>query len=387
MREINQKEQHRRLDTEPDKEHARANPAGQRESQQSHKEEARTIRVGSIAQVIIAIAVVLAICYLAKLVLVTIFTSVLIAFMLQPVVRSLRKINVPQSLASAIAVLILLAMLYGLSYFFYQRAVDFAHDIPKYSGKIRDIISKYQQKAESLQQSTQDVLPQNQEEKNVQTVRVQEGSAIAGILGRNVGSFTEVALTLAFIPFLVFFMLTWQQHAKAATVRLFDRKKRPAVYHTVMKIADMMRTFITGNFIMGAFMAVLSIAVFGVLKLPFFYFIGVLSGFLSIVPYLGVILALLPPVAVGLGRLSLAGLGTVVITVLGLHVFSVNVLYPKVIGKRLQLNPLVVTLALLVWGWIWGAMGLVLAVPITATTKIICDNVENLKPFGEWLGD
>jgi predicted PurR-regulated permease PerM len=64
-----------------------------------------------------------------------------------------------------------------------------------------------------------------------------------------------------------------------------------------------------------------------------------------------------------------------------------NVLYPKVIGKRLQLNPLLVTIALLVWGWIWGALGLILAVPIMGVVKIICDHVTSLRRFGEWMGE
>ena len=75
------------------------------------------------------------------------------------------------------------------------------------------------------------------------------------------------------------------------------------------------------------------------------------------------------------------------LTVLGLHVISMNVLYPKILGKRLQLNPLLVTIALLIWGWIWGAMGLVLAVPIMGTIKIICDHVSSLRAIGDWMGD
>jgi predicted PurR-regulated permease PerM len=71
--------------------------------------------------------------------------------------------------------------------------------------------------------------------------------------------------------------------------------------------------------------------------------------------------------------------------VFGLDMFAVNVLFPKVIGKRLQLNPLVVTIALLVWGWLWGAMRLILAIPITGAMKIIFDHVESLCPFGRWL--
>jgi predicted PurR-regulated permease PerM len=66
---------------------------------------------------------------------------------------------------------------------------------------------------------------------------------------------------------------------------------------------------------------------------------------------------------------------------------ALNVLYPKFLGNRMQLNPLAVTMALLLWAWLWGAMGLVLAVPITAAMKIVFDHIESLKPYGDWLGE
>ena len=52
-----------------------------------------------------------------------------------------------------------------------------------------------------------------------------------------------------------------------------------------------------------------------------------------------------------------------------LHLISMNVLYPKLVGKRLRLNPLAVTMALLFWAWIWGAMGLILAVPMVGANE------------------
>jgi predicted PurR-regulated permease PerM len=92
-----------------------------------------------------------------------------------------------------------------------------------------------------------------------------------------------------------------------------------------------------------------------------------------------------PPLAAGIGTLSGTGILAVAAIVFGLDMFAVNVLFPKIIGKRLRLNPLVVTIALLVWGWIWGAMGLILAIPITGAMKIIFDHIDTLRPFGKWL--
>jgi predicted PurR-regulated permease PerM len=182
-------------------------------------------------------------------------------------------------------------------------------------------------------------------------------------------------------------MLSWQEHARTRTVELFPAENRTTAYVTLGQISVMVRSFIAGNVIIGLFMSVISMIVFGLLGLPYFYFLGIISGFLSLLPYLGIVMAVLPPLAAGLGTVKDSGLIIIVATVLILHLFSMNVLYPKVIGRRLQLNPLLVTISLLLWGWLWGAMGLILAVPIMGVLKIVCDNVVALRRFGDWMGD
>jgi predicted PurR-regulated permease PerM len=352
--------------------------------QEVHEE----LRKATITQITLTALAVLAICYFAKLVLVTIFTSILIAFILEPIVRLLGKIRIPRSVGSGIAVLLLLGVLYGLSYFFFQRAVDFAHQIPQMSGEIKKVVAKYQTNAEKIRQSTQSVIPPSQADKNAVPVKVQQETGMRGLIsGSGIANVGEALLIVAFIPFLVYFMLTWQEHTRRATVQLFPSASRANAYRTLGKISDMMRGFIVGNFVIGIFMAVFSMVVFAFLHLPYFYFLGLISGFLSLIPYLGVVLAILPPIASGAGVLHGTGMIVIAVTILSLHVFSMNVLYPKVIGGRLELNPLAVTLALLIWGWIWGAMGLILAVPVVGAIKIVCDNVEGLEPFGNWLGE
>src|SRR5438045_9678064 len=152
----------------------------------------------------------------------------------------------------------------------------------------------------------------------------------------------------------------------------------------------MIRGFMVGNLVIALILSGLSMIVFYFIHLPYWYFLGVISGFLSVVPYMGVVLAMVPPLAAAFGQPNGANgavLLGIMLTVFGLHVFALNVLYPKLIGKRLQLNPLAVTISLLFWGWLWGAMGLILAVPITAAMKIIFDNVDATRPYGAWLGE
>jgi predicted PurR-regulated permease PerM len=105
------------------------------------------------------------------------------------------------------------------------------------------------------------------------------------------------------------------------------------------------------------------------------------------VPYLGIILALLPPLLAGAEMVGVKEILLIVAAVIILHLVALNLLYPKLLGNRLKLNPLAVTVALLFWGWLWGGIGLILALPITGAMKIVFDRVDSLRPYGIWLGE
>ena len=139
--------------------------------------------------------------------------------------------------------------------------------------------------------------------------------------------------------------------------------------------------------LIGLFLGIVGSLVFNLIGLPYYFIVGSISGILSLVPYFGVLLALVPPLVVGIGQVSRTDIAVIVATVVGLHLFAFQVLYPKLLGRRLALNPLAVTLSLLMWGSLWGPWGLVLALPITAMMKIVFDHVERLRPFGDWLGE
>jgi len=331
-------------------------------------------------QTIIAIGVILTLCYVAELVLVVILVSTLLAFILAPIVEFLSRSRLPRGLSSLIAVLTLLLLGYGVTYLSYNQAATFVEVLPRYSDRIRSTIMTFRERAESL-----NPLRPVTEDKNI--VRVQPTSPVQELVTRGFGSVSQLAFALTFVPFLVYFMLSWQQHARSATVMLFRMEHRHTAYVTLGLISRMIRSFMVGNLLIGLFMAAVSIAVFGAFHLPFFLVVGVISGFLSLVPYLGLVLALGPPLLVGLGHFQSEDLIALSMAVAALHFFALNVLYPKFLGNRMQLNPLAVTMALLFWGWLWGGVGLVLAIPITAAAKIIFDHVESLKPWGTWLGE
>lgn len=344
-----------------------------------------SVAMGAIAQVVLAVSAILAICYAAKAPLITLFVSILVAFILDPIVDLLERIHVPRPAGAFIAVALLLGCLYGLASFSYSKAVAFLDNLPTYTENIKKATHRFRIQAEKIQQTTENVLPGGSNDGK--TVTVKQSSGISDWITSTVSGLTEILLTASFIPFLAYFMLSWRDKVRDSTVKLFDPQHRHKVHVTLGGIADMLRGFLVGNLICGLFMAAVSAVVFGFMGLPYFYFLGFISGFLSLVPYLGVILAIIPPVAAGIGQLESAEIFGIAAMVVGLHLFAINVLFPKVIGKRLKLNPLVVTIALLMWGWIWGAMGLILAIPIAGALKIIFDHIDSLRPLGAWMED
>jgi len=347
-------------------------------------ERRRLLHLQAAAQVILAAGAVLTLIYVGKLILVVILISILLSFVLAPLVDLMVRFQVPRAVGALVAVMLLVGALCAASYVSYSRALDFMHEVPLYKAKIQALGAKIREQAEQIQRTEETVLSEEQDQK---TLTVKQSSSWTDLVSRNASSVSELVLALTFIPFLVFFMLSWQDHVRSATVMLFSMENRNSAYVMLGLIARMIRSFIVGNFIIGVFISACSIAVFGAIGLPYFYFLGAISGFLSLIPYLGVLLALLPPLIADLGHLTTATASLIVVTVLGLHLIAMNVLYPKILGKRLRLNPLAVTLALLFWGWLWGAMGLILAVPITGAAKVICDHIERLRPYGAWLGE
>jgi predicted PurR-regulated permease PerM len=346
-----------------------------------------SIKAGSVAQIVVAVIAVIGLIYLLKLVLVTTLASVLLAFILEPLVGGLVRLRIPRVVGALFAVTLLVGLAGGLTSFFYGRAVDFATQLPKYSGKIRSSLAELRDQTNRIEESTRSVIASPRSGKAPLPVEVQEAPGLSRVISAGGGTLGEVLLAITFVPFLVYFMLTWKDHAHSATVRLFPKEHRLVAHRTVGRISAMIRSFIVGNVLVGLINALVSGIVFWRLGIPYFYFLGVISGFASLVPNLGVFLALLPPLAGGMGIVNKAGVGIIVVTVVGLHILSMNVLFPKIVGKRLRLNPLAITLSLLFWAWIWGAMGLILAVPLVGATKIICDYVDPLRGLGAWLGD
>jgi predicted PurR-regulated permease PerM len=102
--------------------------------------------------------------------------------------------------------------------------------------------------------------------------------------------------------------------------------------------------------------------------------LGIASGLLNLLPFLGLIFSLALPFAAAILQFHTPGPYIVItLTILFLHVMSANLLIPKFIATRVSIGPVAATVGILFWGWLWGVMGLLLAVPLTAFVKLVAD--------------
>lgn len=344
-------------------------------------------RLSTTSLRIIAAAILCACIYYASSVVITLICSIGIAFVLDPGVKLLERLRAPRWLAALFMVLLTLAVIYLLIYLVYDRIVAFMDDLPRFAARLRQIVAQIQVTTKSIQQSTSGILPSGADG-TVPAVRVQQESPWVQFALRGIGSLYAFAVTVMFIPFLVFFMLTSKDHIWTATLNLFSVERRQQAEDVLRGITKMVRGYVLGNILVALISAAVIVPVFAVIELRYALLMGLLAAFLSLIPYIGVALGMLPPMLIALVQYDrMEPFLAIALTVVVVHFLAVNFLTPKLVGSRVRLNALTVTIAMMFWGWLWGGLGLVLGVPITAALKAVCDNVRVLKPYGAWMGE
>jgi predicted PurR-regulated permease PerM len=344
--------------------------------------------------ILVALASV-ALLYYAASIFIAIFSSVIIAIALEPLVGLLRRwARLPRHAASMIVVFLTIGALYGVLYVGYRSVQEFIADLPQISEKVRgaplvnQFSKKFQRTAAAIEEMGRRIAPPPPPRGRTPEVVVRNGRSWTETLVKGLGSLTTVIFALSFTPFLVYFILADKESLTRRTLRLFPPEEGERVQRTLDDIERMMQRFLVGNALIAAFLAGSTIAIFGAVGLPYWALLGAASGVVSIVPYLGLVLALVPGVVAGIAVFHSAFPFVVVVGgVTILHLVAANFLIPRFVGARTHLNAVASTVALMFFGWLWGGMGLLMAIPITAVVKSVLENVDSTRALGQWLGE
>jgi predicted PurR-regulated permease PerM len=346
----------------------------------------------------IVLVLLMAFCFFASSFCITLLLAAFLAILVDPLVTNLERLHVPRSVSAATIIVAGMLFFCFLTYSSYNRVSNLVDAMPQYADRIRDAIRPLSQKIERVQETAGTL---NQEiststsTKKIAEVKVKEPPSWPSYIIRGVGPVWGAVIIIGVVPFLMFFNLLrkdqMNQRLESSLGAMID------VPQFVRRVTKMVRGFAVGNLLIGSAMAAVTVVVLLTLKIQGAVVLGIVSGFLNLIPFLGVVLAVLVPVAAALLQFDTAGpFAIIVLTVICLHIISANFLIPKIIGSRVNIGPVAATAGILFWGWLWGVMGILLAVPLTAFVKIVADchpsliHISNLlaespRPVSSWI--
>ena len=333
---------------------------------------------------ILAAAIILLFFYYAAGVVITLLLSILLAYFLDPAVELLERIRVPRTLGAMVMVLILIAVLFAAGYGLWTRTSDFAANWPRYSGVLRQAAGAVEGKIKGIEGQVSQISPE-QGPTQAPPPALEPG-IVHTLIMRSIGSLYALFLEVTFMPFLVFFMLAGKRELWHGTLQLFPSSRRTQIKETLEDLRDVLRDYLVGMTLVTFLVIAASSLFFWILDLDYPILTGIASGLLNMVPYIGAVLAWLPGFMIALAKWRTIGNFVGMAGVLtAIHVIALNFVAPQVVGRRVRLNAVAITISLLFWGWVWGGMGLLLAIPITAALRVVCDHTESWKPIGRWL--
>jgi predicted PurR-regulated permease PerM len=364
-----------------------AAPSSAPEAEEAVEQLGRTINVQTVFLGIIAGTLVLYTLYLARTIAIPLVLACMFNLVLTPVVLALARIRIPAPLGAAVVVLVFLLLLgIGVSTLA-EPAAGWLRRLPFVIDQLSDRLDFVHAPAEQLKKAEEALTNLGGEAPDTatQVVVMPPEATLREMLFNETSRFAIGALTT--LVLLYFMLAMGDRFLRRLVAALPDfRTKKQVVEITHQLQSDMSHYLLTVSVINVAFGAVVAGAMVAT-GVPNALLWGVMAAILNYIPFLGHTVTTIVIAVVSL--LSFEDFGTALIPP-GLFIVIAalegNVITPMILARRLTLNPVAVVAALLIWGWMWGIVGLLLAVPLLVVIKIACDKIEPLHPVGEFLG-
>lgn len=332
---------------------------------------------------LLLVALVIAFLILAQNILIPFTIAVFFTFLLMPVSRKLQHWHFPKALAILISIIMAFALVSFLLYFLVDQVMSFVNDWPVLQ---KTLTAKW----EGIQQFISETFHVSRiEQKAWLTSKIKENASSGGVLVLGIFSATTSFLaSFALIPIYIFFLTLYQDKFREFILLVTKDDKNEHVLLIVKKVSVVSQKYVMGLFLDIVILSVLNSTGFLILGLPHAILFGVLASLLNIIPYIGVLIGSTLPILMALltkdsMSYPLAVLGICIVV----QFLDNNFITPYVVGSSVSINPLTATLVLIASSLIWGIPGMVLCMPLTGMAKVVCDNIESMKPYGYLLGE
>jgi len=319
--------------------------------------------------------------YLTREIVLPIVLAILLKLLLQSGVRRLERIHVPRALAALLMITILFVTLVSMGTALSGPAHDWAAKLPEGLPRLRERLSFISGTVESLQRFMQNAESYVNLSTSQSTPPAPMSAHLSELLFAGTASFASGLLMTVIV---LFFLLVSGDLFLRRLVEVLPRfrDKRAAVMISQQiesNIAAYLKTITVMNASVGLATGLVTWAMG--LDNPTLW--GVLAFVLNYIPVVGPIICLVILVLAGMLRIaSLWGSFMPAIGFLAIHLIEGQFVTPMLVARRFTLNPVLVVVSLIFWYWMWGVPGAVLAVPVLAIIKIICDGIPTWSAIG-----
>jgi predicted PurR-regulated permease PerM len=345
--------------------------------------------VRSLSLSILMILAIGGMLYVARAVLMPIVLALLLSFLLSPLVRGLARLRLAEPLGAAVVLLTLVGMLMLGVYGLWEPATQWFQRLPQSMAQLENKIRLVKESVADFSEATEQVeqMTNMQSEAASPTLKVemQRPSLTGTVLNQTL----NLLATAGAVTILLYFLLASGDLFLLKLVRvlpsLADKKIAVTIVHEVRH--DISYYLLTITLINAGLGVAVGLAMFG-LGMPNPLLWGVMAAVFNFIPYLGALASMIVLTIVALLTFDDLGRALLVPGVfLLLTALEGSFITPMIVGQRLTLNPVAIFIWLTLWGWLWGVPGMLLAVPLLAALKIVCDHIQPLNPIGEFLGD
>ena len=334
----------------------------------------------SVQVLLFSILLVVAL-YYGKSFLIPVAFAGILSMLLLPVMEWLERKRFPRALAVLCAVLLIIAAVAGIIGLISWQVADLAKNASQLESNVMQKIAQLKQ----FVASSMGLSPQEQQQ---MLQKQQSGSnasqQVTGILATAGGILTDFLLILIYI----FLFLYYRSQLHTFALKLVAKEKQAQAEVVLDKIEKTSRNYFTGMMLMIMCLWVMYGIGFSIVGAKNAIFFAILCGILELIPFVGNLtgtaITLLVNVAQGGDSTVLIG---IIITYAVVQFLQSYILEPLVVGDKVSISPLFTIGGIVAGELIWGIPGMVLAIPIIGMTKIICDNIESLKPYGYLIGE
>lgn len=336
------------------------------------------------AFILIIIISVIALLYLGQGVLAPLLLAMLFAILIEPIAAFLQaRLRFPNTVATSVAVVLFIAVFFILFYLISLQLVGMADDWGKIKSNLDTHYHNLQQFVE-----TKFGITKGQQQQAISQATSESASTGKQLAGATLASITDSLLNLVLIPIYMFLILLYKKHFVKFLrdlVRVENHEKLRDILATV-KIS--VRSYIVGLLIEMVIVSVLTAVGLSIIGIKYAILLGVITGLLNLIPYIGIVVAgLLTVVASLTGDTDATMIVGIIAVNVAVQFVDNNILVPMVVSSKVELNAIASIVGIIIGGLLGGISGMFLAIPIIAILKIIFDRVENLRPWGYLLGD